>query len=440
MEPILLRARGQEDSRTLASARSRGVYAGLEMALRRSPAEIVDEVKRSDLRGRGGAGFPAGLKWQFTQNCDSEAKYLICNADESEPGTFKDREIIRTDPHLLLEGLAIAAYAVGARTAVIYIRGEFRDEARVLEQAIGEGNQEGVFGNRGGETFSGFEIFLHRGAGAYICGEETALLNSLEGKRGNPRVRPPFPAVSGYHRSPTVVNNVETLACVPSIIEHGAKWFTQIGRPRNTGPKLFSVSGHVERPGVYELPLGTPYEQILYDHAGGLRAGRTLKAFIPGGVASRVLPADRVGIFADFDSVFEAGSTLGTGGMIVMDDGTCMVDVARNCLGFMARESCGKCSPCRIGTQMLLDLVSEVCDGRARTDALSDLETLAGHMQKASLCGLGQTAPAVLVSTLGHFRSEYEAHMANAGCEICRQTLDDSTWHPDIQCGRRQWV
>jgi NADH-quinone oxidoreductase subunit F len=420
MEPILLRARGQEDSRTLESARRRGVYSGLAKALDRGPAEIVEEVKRSDLRGRGGAGFPAGLKWQFTQACDSEAKYLICNADESEPGTFKDREIIRTDPHLLLEGIAIAAYAVGAHTAVIYIRGEFPQEAQILEEAIGEAYAEGVLGRQVCDTPFSLEVLVHPGAGAYICGEETALLNSLEGRRGSPRVRPPFPAVSGYLRSPTVVNNVETLACVPSIIEHGARWFARIGRPRNTGPKLYSVSGHVESPGVYELPLGTPYEEIIFNHCGGLRSGRTLKAFIPGGVASQVLPADRVGTAADFDSVWEAGSTLGSGGLIVMDDATCMVDVAKNCLEFMVHESCGKCSPCRIGTPMLLEKVTEVCEGRAREDVLPDLERLADHVKKASLCGLGQTAPAVLVSTLRHFRNEYETHITNGGCEVCR--------------------
>ena len=289
MEPILLRAKGNEEARRLQVARRLGAYASLERALTRKPSEIIEEVKRSNLRGRGGAGFPTGLKWQFSRDMDTDLKYVICNADESEPGTFKDREIIRTDPHLLLEGIAIAAYAIGAHNSAIYIRGEFWDEGDFLEAAITEAYRDGIFGRSLMGSDYRLDIFLHRGAGAYICGEETALLNSMEGRRGNPRVRPPFPAASGFLQAPTVVNNVETLSCVPSIIKHGALWFAKIGRPRNSGPKLYSVSGHVARPGVYELPLGTTFSEIIFEHAGGMRNGHSLKAFSPGGAATPIM-------------------------------------------------------------------------------------------------------------------------------------------------------
>jgi NADH-quinone oxidoreductase subunit F len=420
MEPILLRAKGNKDALALAGARRIGAYNSLEKALTREPAEIIQEVKRSNLRGRGGAGFPTGLKWQFSRDIDTEEKYVICNADESEPGTFKDREILRTDPHLLLEGIAIAAYAVGAHDAAIYIRGEFWGEADTLESAIAEAYQERIFGNSLMGSEYRLDLFVHRGAGAYICGEETALLNSMEGRRGNPRVRPPFPAASGFLQAPTVVNNVETLSCVPSIIEHGAPWFAKIGRPRNAGPKLYSVSGHVARPGVYELPLGTTFSEIIFEHAGGMRNGRSLKAFSPGGAATPIMPRDLVETPADFDSVAAAGSMLGSGGLIVMDDSACMVAVAKNSLEFMAHESCGKCSPCRIGTQALLDTLTQICEGGASMAALATLEGLAAHIQKISLCGLGQSAPAILLSTMQHFRAEYEDHISHGSCDVCR--------------------
>jgi NADH-quinone oxidoreductase subunit F len=421
MEPILLRARGNKDALSLEGARRLGAYTALQKALGRQPSKIVEEIKRSNLRGRGGAGFPTGLKWQFSSDIADDRKYMICNANESEPGTFKDREIIRCNPHLLLEGIAIAAYAVGAHDAAIYVRGEFRDEADVLERAVAEAYAEGILGSSVLSSPYRLDLFVHRGAGAYVCGDETALLNSMEGKRGQPRVRPPFPAASGFLQTPTVVNNVETLSCVPSIIEHGALWFAKIGRPGNAGPKLYSVSGHVMHPGVYELPMGTPFSEIIYEHCGGLPGGRTLKAFSPGGASTPLLPHDKVEIPADFDSVAAAGSMLGSGGLIVMDDSACMVDVAKNCLEFMSRESCGMCSPCRIGTKVLLDLLSDICEGRGRPESLSTLEVLAAHVQQISMCGLGQTAPVILLSALRHFRSEYEEHIAHGGCAVCRK-------------------
>ncbi len=420
MVPILLRAKRDKDALTLEGARRLGAYASLEKALTRRPSEIIEEVKRSNLRGRGGAGFPTGLKWQFSKDMETDDKYVICNADESDPGTFKDREIIRNDPHLLLEGIAIAAYAIGAHDAAIYIRGEFWNEGDILEAAIAEAYRENILGSSILGSQYRLDLFVHRGAGAYICGEETALLNSMEGKRGDPRVRPPFPAAAGFLQAPTVVNNVETLSCVPSIIEHGALWFAKIGRPRNSGPKLYSVSGHVARPGVYELPLGTPFSEIIFEHAGGMKEGRSLKAFSPGGAATPILPSDLVDTPADFDSVAASGSMLGSGGLIVMDDSTCMVGAARNCLEFMVHESCGKCSPCRIGTRALLDTLAEICNGSANMQALGALEGLAAHVQQISLCGLGQTAPAILLSTMQHFKAEYEDHIANGGCDSCR--------------------
>jgi NADH-quinone oxidoreductase subunit F len=334
MEPILLRARGETNSRSISTYLRLGGYGALKKAFIMDPAAIREEVKNSGLRGRGGAGFPAGVKWGFVPQDSPKPKYLICNADESEPGTFKDREIIHVDPHMLIEGIIIASYAISANTAYIYIRGEFVEEARILEQAIAEAYKKKYLGKNILTTGYDLDLYVHRGAGAYICGEETALIESIEGKRGLPRLKPPFPAVVGVFGCPTVVNNVETLACVPHIIERGAAWFASIGRPRNTGPKLFCVSGHVNRPGVYELPLGVTFREIIEEHCGGMRDGKALKAFIPGGSSAPVLPADKVDTAADFDAVAEAGSMLGSGGLIVMDETVDMVWALENLLTF----------------------------------------------------------------------------------------------------------
>lgn len=422
MQSVLLAARDEPDARSLAGARRRGIYDAVERARNETPQVVTDMVKRSDLRGRGGAGFPAGLKWQFARDAAPRRRYVVCNADESEPGTFKDREIIRTDPHQLLAGLMIACHAVEAGTGLIYIRGEFLEEAEILAAAIEEALQGGYIGGGSGEKP---DIVLYRGAGAYVCGEETALLNSMEGRRGTPRVRPPFPANAGFLSKPTVVNNVETLACVPWIVARGPEWFAGIGSPRNRGPKLYPVSGHVKRPGVYELPLGTPFSSLIFDYAGGLREGRKLKAFCPGGVTTRLLAASAVDVAADYDSVATAGSALGSGAVIVIDDSACMVDVARVSLEFMAHESCGTCVPCRIGSGVLLDLTRRVAAGTATEDDLRRLRVVGEHAKATALCGLGQACQNVLLSALDLFEEEFVAHLEGRSCSVCSRAVGE---------------
>lgn len=409
MEPILLRARGNENSRSITTYLQMGGYTALKSALIMDAADVRSQVKQSGLRGRGGAGFPAGVKWGFVPVDSPKPKYLICNADESEPGTFKDRELIRTDPHMVLEGIIISSYAINAHTAYIYIRGEFWEETKILERAIAEAYRKGYLGKDILQTGYDLDLYLHRGAGAYICGEETALIESLEGKRGQPRLKPPFPAVVGVFDCPTVVNNVETLACVPHIIEHGPDWFAAIGKPRNTGTKLFSVSGHVNRPGVYELPLGVPFREIIEDHCGGVRDGRALKAFIPGGSSCPVLPASAVDTPADFDSVAEAGSMLGSGGVIVMDETVDMVWALENLLVFYSHESCGQCTPCREGSDWSLDIVRRIRGGRGRPGDIETLERIARFAsQGMTICPLGDAFAGPIESFLKHFRGEFE--------------------------------
>jgi NADH-quinone oxidoreductase subunit F len=414
-EPILLRARGVKNSRRLATYLRSGGYQALEKALGMDAAEVIDEVKTAGVRGRGGAGFPAGVKWGFVPKDLAKPKYLICNADESEPGTFKDRELILVDPHMVLEGIAIASYAIGANIAYIYIRGEFVREAEILEKAIGEARRKNYLGadilGRGYDL----EIYIHRGAGAYICGEETSLIESLEGKRGLPRLKPPFPAVVGVFGCPTVVNNVETLACVPHIIEHGGAWFAGIGTERSTGPKLFSVSGHVERPGVYESPMGITFREIIEDLCGGMRGGKKLKAFIPGGSSAPVLPAEKIDTPADFDAVAQAGSMLGSGGVIVMDETVDMVWALENLLIFYAHESCGQCTPCREGSDWALDIVKRIRRGQGRMKDLEALRRIARFAsQGMTICPLGDAFCGPISSFLDHFGHEFEEAITQA--------------------------
>ncbi|MCU0234155.1 MAG: NADH-quinone oxidoreductase subunit NuoF [Thermoanaerobaculales bacterium] len=412
---ILLAARGLAGSRSLANYRSRGGYRGLAKALAMEPAAVVAEVRASGLRGRGGAGFPAGVKWGFVPTDSPKARYLICNADESEPGTFKDRELILVDPHMVLEGIAIAAYAIGARTAYLYIRGEFVREAAILDEAIAEARGAGLLGRRVlGRDFD-LEIHVHRGAGAYICGEETALIESLEGKRGLPRLKPPFPAVVGLFGCPTVVNNVETLACVPHIIVRGSAWFAAIGTQRSTGTKLFCVSGHVRRPGVYEEVMGISFRELIEERCGGIRGGRALKAFIPGGSSAPVLPAAKIDTPADFESVAAAGSMLGSGGVIVMDETVDMVWALENLLTFYAHESCGQCTPCREGSDWALDVVRRIRRGHGRPHDLETLRRIARYAsQGMTICPLGDAFCGPIASFLEHFGQEFEAAIAGA--------------------------
>ena len=415
-EPILLRARGVKNSQRLATYLKSGGYKALEKALGMHTSEVIDEVKTAGVRGRGGAGFPAGVKWGFVPKDLPKPKYLICNADESEPGTFKDRELILVDPHMVLEGIAIASYAIGANVAYIYIRGEFVREAEILDKAIGEARRQNYLGpDILGHGYD-LEIHVHRGAGAYICGEETALIESIEGKRGLPRLKPPFPAVVGVFGCPTVVNNVETLACVPHIIERGGTWFSGIGTERSTGPKLFCVSGHVERPGVYESPMGITFREIIEDLCGGVRGGKKLKAFIPGGSSAPILPADKVDTPADFDSVAQAGSMLGSGGLIVMDETVDMVWALENLLTFYAHESCGQCTPCREGSDWALDVVRRIYRGQGRTEDLATLRRIARFAsQGMTICPLGDAFCGPISSFLDHFGHEFEEKIAKAG-------------------------
>jgi NADH-quinone oxidoreductase subunit F len=381
------------------------------------PAEIIEMVKKSGLRGRGGAGFPTGVKWSFIPKDHPGPRYLICNADESEPGTFKDRQLMERDPHQMIEGMIIAAYAISAHTAYIYIRGEFVLGARILERALTEASQAGYLGsNILGAGFA-LDIYVHRGAGAYICGEETALLESLEGKRGLPRTKPPFPATHGLFQKPTVVNNVETLANVPHIVNRGPEWFASTGNPlKSTGTRVFCMSGHVKRPGNYEVPMGIPFREMIYDIAGGMRGDKPLKAFIPGGASAAFLTPAHLDVTLDFESVAQAGSMLGSGGITVMEEGTCMVWAAENLLYFFNHESCGKCTPCREGSPWLLQILSRIEHGNGKIDDLTTLLRLCGNIAGRTVCAFGDAEIAPITSTLRHFRDEYEAHIREQRC------------------------
>ena len=398
---------------------SLGGYAALAKALREyKPADIVEMVKKSGLRGRGGAGFPTGVKWGFVPRNTGKPIYLCVNADESEPGTFKDRLIIEKDPHQLIEGTVIAAYALDCHKAFIYIRGEFVYGADVLQKAVAEAYEKGFLG--GNILGSGYalDIVVHRGAGAYICGEETALLESLEGKRGHPRLKPPFPAVVGLYKCPTVINNVETLANVPHIVNNGPEWFAAIGVERNTGTRLFGVSGHVQKRGVYELPMGVTLRELIYDHCGGVREGHKLKAVVPGGSSVPVLRADGVDVRLDFDSVAKAGSMLGSAGVIVMDDSTCMVKAVRRITKFYAEESCGQCTQCREGTEWLYQILSRIENGAGRPGELDVLLDICTNMKGRTICPLSDAAAMPVESYIRNFRDEFEAHIREHRCVI----------------------
>ena len=418
MEPVLTKFVHEPNSFTLDVSLTHGAYEGLRKAVTMQPGEVIDAVKASGLRGRGGAGFPAGMKWSFVPKDSPKPKYVCCNADESEPGTFKDHVLMERNPHLVLEGVAIACYAIGAKTGYIYIRGEFWHVAAVLEGAIAEARARGYLGaNIFGSGFD-CEIHVHRGAGAYEAGEESALLESLEGRRAQPRLRPPFPAVVGLYGCPTIINNVETLANVPFIIVNGPDWFSGIGPEKNTGPKLFCVSGHVNAPGVYEASMHTTLRQLIYDHAGGIRGGRQLKAVIPGGSSTPVLLPSAIDAPASFDGVAEAGSMLGSAAMIVMDDTTCMVWAAENLIHFYRHESCGKCTPCREGADWMLKILHKIERGEGEMRDLDLLESVARNINGKTLCPFGEAEVAPVLSTLQHFRHEYEAHIREGRCPL----------------------
>ncbi len=418
-EKVLLKNADKPESHRIKTYLKGGGYEALKKVLKGyQPDQVIQIVKDSNLRGRGGAGFPTGLKWGFVPKDPTVPKYLCCNADEGEPGTFKDRQIIEKDPHQLIEGMAIAAYAIGANKAFIYIRGEFAFGARRLEEAIAEAYEKGFLGRD--ILGSGFDldITVHRGAGAYICGEETALIESLEGDRGQPRFKPPFPAVKGLYNSPTVVNNVETLSCVPHIILKGADWFRGIGPEKSPGPKLFCLSGHVKRPGVYELPMGISLRDLVEEYGGGTRSGRKVKAVIPGGVSAPMLPESRIDVDMDFDSLAQAGTMLGSGGVIVMDESTCIVKVAKRIIEFFHHESCGKCTPCREGLDWIDKIMKRLEGGNGRKGDVELLEDLCNNIFGKTFCPLGDGAVMALRGAINHFRDEFEYHIEKRTCMV----------------------
>jgi len=381
--------------------------------------KIIETVKASNLRGLGGAGFPTGLKWGFVPRDQEGPKYLVVNADESEPGTFKDRYIMLHAPHLLIEGIIIAALSIGAEEAFIYIRGEYQEAYTVLKHALEEAEEAGYLGRNIFGSSHSLEVTIHRGAGAYICGEETALLTSLEGYKGFPKLKPPFPAVKGLFARPTIINNVETLSYVPIVVEKGPEYFAALGVERNGGARLFGVSGHVNRPGVYELTLGTPMRELIYEHAGGIREGRALKAVIPGGSSCPVLTADEVEkINLDFDSLSNAGSMLGSGGVIVMDEKTDLVKVLYRICKFYWKESCGQCTPCREGTGWMVRIMQRIMDGEGRSKDLDNLVQIAEMISGHTICPLGDAAAFPVISFISKFRSEFEARVSASALPV----------------------
>jgi NADH-quinone oxidoreductase subunit F len=405
--PVLLANVRQPNSEKITTYLNHGGYEALRKALTMPPDQIIQEVKLSGLRGRGGAGFPTGVKWGFIAQ-DAPVKYLAVNTDEGEPGTFKDRLIVERDPHSILEGVIIAAYAVGAHRAFVYIRGEFFLGVKRWIKAIADAYQYGFLGKNILDSGFDLDVSVHRGAGAYICGEETAMIESLEGKRGEPRLKPPYPAQAGLWGRPTVVQNVETLANVPHIISRGAAWFSSIGTEQSKGPKIFCVSGHVNRPGNYELPLGTPLREIIQEHAGGVRMGRAVKAVIPGGASTPLLTPDKLDVPMAFETLQAAGSALGTGAIIVMDETTDMVEVARRITSFFAHESCGGCVPCRVGGPRMLEHLERLAAGQGKPHDLEQLESLANGIAGLTFCPMGTGMCEPVTSGLKLFREEFE--------------------------------
>ena len=397
----------------LCTYKSTGGYEAWEDILKNkpSPDSIIDLVKESGLRGRGGAGFPSGVKWSFMPK-NAQTKYLVCNSDESEPGTCKDRDILRFNPHSLIEGMAIASYAMGVKIAYNYMRGEFMDEPAIrFKNALEEARKDGLVGSNLRGSGVDFELYDHVGAGAYICGEETALLESLEGKKGLPRFKPPFPASYGLYGQPTTINNTESLASVPKIVRKGVDWFQSIGRPNNYGTKIFSVSGHVERPGNFEIPLGTPFSELL-DLAGGVSGGRKLKAVIPGGSSVPVVPGEiMLKTDMDYDSIAKAGSMLGSGAVVVMDETTDMVRVLNRISRFYFAESCGQCTPCREGTGWLYRMLNRILAGEGSEEDLDKLHDVASKIGGTTICALGDAAAMPVLSFIKHFKRDFEFYV-----------------------------
>ena len=392
-------------------------YRALAKALTEmTPEQVIQEVLDSGLRGRGGAGFPTGKKWQFARASQAEHKYFVCNADEGDPGAFMDRSLLEGDPHAILEAMAIGGYAIGADEGWIYVRAEYPIAVKRLEKAIEQAHEYGLLGkNIFGTDFS-FDIHIRLGAGAFVCGEETALMASIEGQRGEPRPKPPFPAVKGLFESPTNINNVETLGNIAQIILKGADWFKSIGIPTSTGTKVFALGGKINNTGLVEVPMGIPLRTIIEDIGGGCPNGKKFKAVQTGGPSGGCIPASMLDISVDYDSLTKIGAMMGSGGMIVMDEDNCMVDIARFFLDFTVDESCGKCTPCRVGTRRMLEILERITQGKGEEGDIEKLETLAENIKSSALCGLGQTAPNPVLSTIKYFRDEYEAHIKEKRC------------------------
>ena len=410
--PLISKRWGIKDSHKIDVYLQNGGYQALEKALKQmTPDSIIDEVKKSSLRGRGGAGFPTGMKWSFVPKDSPKPKYVICNADESEPGSCKDRPLMEMDPHQLIEGIIIAGRAIHAHYGFIYIRGEYRYVLDIVEAAIAEAYARGYLGKNILDSGFDFDLLIHTGAGAYECGEESALMDSLEGKRGYPRIKPPFPAIVGLYGCPTIINNVESLSSVPAIILEGGEAYANRGTPKNGGTRLLCISGHVNKPGIYEIPLGMNMKRFIYEVAGGIRGGKKLKAVIPGGSSCPFLKAEEIDIPMDYDSLAKAGSMLGSGGMVVMDEDTCMVDMARRVMHFYAHESCGWCIPCREGTSWLRKMLERFHAGLGRPEDIDTIGELAKNMLGRTFCPLGDAAAMPTISIVTKFRNEFEDHL-----------------------------
>ena len=403
----------------------KGYFALADCLLNKQPLDVIDIIKRSGLRGRGGGGFPTGLKWEFAHKQKSDIKYVVCNADEGDPGAFMDRSIMEGDPHSIVEAMCVCGYSIGSSKGLVYIRAEYPLAINRLRIAINQARQYGLLGDHILGTEFSFDIEIRYGAGAFVCGEETALIHSMEGKRGEPTLKPPFPAESGYLGKPTNVNNVETLANIPIILTKGAEWFATIGTERSKGTKVFALAGKINNVGLIEVPMGTTLREVIYEIGGGIKGGKKFKAVQTGGPSGGCLTEKHLDTPIDFDNLLAAGSMMGSGGMIVMDEDDCMVSVSRFYLDFTVEESCGKCTPCRIGTKRMLEILTKITKGEATMEDLDKLEQLCYYVKENSACGLGQTAPNPVLSTLRYFRDEYEAHIKEKRCPagVCKALL-----------------
>jgi bidirectional [NiFe] hydrogenase diaphorase subunit len=420
---IVLENSGETDPERIETCVARGAYDALQKVVADlAPADVIAEIAKSGLRGRGGAGYPTGLKWSTVQKARGARKYVICNADEGDPGAFMDRSVLEGDPHRVLEGMAIAAYAVGAEQGYVYVRGEYPLAITRLRTAIRQAERAGFLGNRIFDSGFSFRVDLRIGAGAFVCGEETALIASVEGLRGTPRPRPPYPATAGLFGQPTLINNVETYANVPAILSKGGAWYASIGTATSKGTKVFALAGRINRTGLVEVPMGLTLREILFDIGGGIPDGRSFKAAQTGGPSGGCIPAAHLDIPVDYESLAAVGSIMGSGGLIVMDDTSCMVDVAKYFLDFCRSESCGKCIPCRAGTVQMHALLERITRGQGAREDIARLEELCLLLRETSLCGLGQSAPNPVASTLRYFRDEYEAHITERRCAagVCR--------------------